>query len=805
FGIKLTNTLACVNNKDVFSKNEPMMYMSGRALHPIGINLANKINTTFNGDIKISFAGGVDTFNISEVISCNLIPTTVCSDILKPGGYARLSQYLQILYSDFKKLKVNSIEQFVIKKSGLKNVDIKNAIIKNLNLYSQKVLENKSYYKETNPYKPIKIKSKELKPFDCIHAPCVTTCPTNQDVPNYLFLSKQKKFNKALELIKKDNPLPKICGTICVHPCETKCTRINYDTPVMIREIKKFIAEKGKFIPKKLVNKCTEKVAIIGAGPAGLSAAYYLSLANLDITIFDSMSNYGGTISKLIPEFRISKKTIYDDVSKILTLGVKIKYNLTFGKDFDIKKLQNDGFKYIFIATGLQKGKKLNIENEDKKNVFDCLTFLTQVKSKTIDLSSLGNEIIILGGGNSAIDAARTAKKFLKNNGSVTVVYRRTKDLMPADFKEINEMLNEGIKLIELTAPKKILTYNGVVSGLECIKMGLSEKDSSGRQKPVEIQGTEFVLPCSAIIIAIGQENDITNFNNLGLKLTKNGLIETDINLETNIKNCFAGGDVVHGATSIIQSIADGKKVAYEIISRCGIKNFQKINTTKIVKNIPLNKLFSKKFLRIKPNYSNITTKNYSLESARCLNCDLLCNICVTVCPNRANQYYETRKQTFSVKKVVVNNNKPQILYDKQFILSQQIQVLSIGDFCNECGNCNTFCPSDNAPYKIKPKIYLTKSEFDTEFNNVFYYSKNEKCLYAKFNGNLHSLVKKNKVLLYETNELKIKFSLNLVEIKNLTLKTNFPNNTIISLKPAIYMYIILNYGIKSLNFIFYS
>ncbi len=805
FGIKLTNTLACINNKDIFSKNEPMMYMSGRALHPIGINLANKIFNTLNGDIKISFTGGVNTFNISDVISCNLIPATVCSDILKPGGYQRLTQYLETLTLEFKKLNVTSIENFIIKTSKLKNVSLKDAISKNLFIYSKKVLENEDYYRETYPYKSIKIKSKKLRPFDCINAPCITTCPTNQNVPCYIFLAKQKKFDKALEIIKQDNPMPKVCGNICVRTCETKCTRINYDYPIMIRDMKKFISERSQVIHKKLNIKNNTKIAIIGSGPAGLSAAYYLTLANFKVTIFESKKNVGGVVSNIIPNFRISKNVVNDDIRKIISLGVKVCYNQTFGKDFNIKKLKKENFKYIFIATGLPKGKKLNIENENAKNVFDCLSFLSQVKSKLINLSYLGTEVIVIGGGNSAIDAARTSKKFLKNSGTVTVVYRRTKDLMPADTKEIKEMLDEGVKLVELAAPKRILIKDGSVKGLECIKMGLSEKDDSGRRKPVEIQGTEFVLRCSSIIVAIGQDNNSTIFSNSGIAISKNGLIVTNEKLETNIENIFAGGDIVRGANSIIQSIADGKKVAFEIIKKEKIKNFNKIYGNKIRINIPIKKLLLKKSLRIKPTYSKLDSKNYVKETDRCLNCDLLCNICVTVCPNRANQYYETKKQIFYIKKVVITNNKPQILDDKKFILSQQVQILNIGDFCNECGNCNTFCPSDNAPYKIKPKLYLTKSEFDLNQNNVFYYKKNvsgDSCLQAKFDGKTYSLTKKDKIWDYETEELKVEFLQNM-KIKNLVLKSNISNNTTISLEPAIQMFIILKYGIKSLSFIF--
>jgi len=280
FGLKLTNTLESVNNKANFDKVNEMMYMSGRGLHALALNISNKLQKEFNGELDISFSSGADAFNASEVLKCNIKPITMSSDLLKPGGYERLAQYISNISETMKSSKAKNYEELVTLTSGDK--DIPKSILKNIPNYLEQVLADKRYHKSTFPWGTIKT-DRKLKSFDCIKAPCTETCPTNQNIPAYMYLLKEGKLDEALEIIREDNPFPNSTGMACDHICEDKCTRLNYDDTLKIRDIKRFIASeetKVKVIkPKRALDK---KIAIIGGGPSGLSAAFYLALDSLE-------------------------------------------------------------------------------------------------------------------------------------------------------------------------------------------------------------------------------------------------------------------------------------------------------------------------------------------------------------------------------------------------------------------------------------------------------------------------------------------------------------------------------------------
>ena len=266
FNIKLTNTLESINFKNIFPESEKMMYMSGRALHPISINLAKKLQNEFKGKLNISFCGGADCFNISDILNCGLQPVTTCSDILKPGGYGRLFQYIE----------------------NIRNNNVITNKLEYLNKYAEEVVSEKAYICDSFHTPDIKT-NRELNYFDCIHPPCVDTCPTNQDIPDYLYLTSIGEFEKAFEVILKKNPFPASLGMVCDHLCQSKCTRINYDNNIQIREVKRFIADFGNkenFLKPAKDNGL--KVSIIGAGPSGLACAYFLRLAGFQINVFET-------------------------------------------------------------------------------------------------------------------------------------------------------------------------------------------------------------------------------------------------------------------------------------------------------------------------------------------------------------------------------------------------------------------------------------------------------------------------------------------------------------------------------------
>lgn len=743
FGLKLTNTLESLNSTEFLPQKENMVYMSGRALHPISINLAAKLQKQFSGKLDISFSAGVDAFNVAETLACNLKPITVCSDLLKPGGYTRLAQYFTEMRKTFEENNAANIEQLVFSKNS--ELNIESASIKNLEGYAEQVLLNGRYKKENFKYESIKTK-RELTTYDCIHAPCIETCAIGQDVPEYMYHTANNNFAKAFEVIEKTNPLPNITGMVCDHLCQSKCTRINYDSTLLIREIKRFVSEKKSanftLSPKSTLGV---KAAIVGAGPAGLSAAYFLALEGIEVYIYETKSFAGGMAADAIPVFRIKEESIKQDISNIESLGVKFYYDTKMDSE-RFASLQND-FDFIFIAVGAQKGKRLNIEGESLPGVYDQITFLADVlKGKNI---YLGKNVAIIGGGLSAVDAARTANRLISKDGKVTVLYRRTKKEMPCGREEVDVMLEEGIEIIELAAPEKIIQSDEELK-IQCYKMELAEKDSSGRRRPVKILGSEFSLNFDSVITAIGQDIELDFFPGKEVQINQS-------TLETQFKNIFAGGDAVRGADSLINAIADGQKVADKILRRIekqldlSIKPEKKLTDEefqhKLALRVPGGKIPSislderHSFEMVHPT---LTEEQAIAEADRCLYCNDVCNICVTVCPNLANVAIKT--EPVEIKIPSVNDS---------FVVQQSNQIINVGDFCNECGNCTTFCPTNGDPYKTKPKFYLTKESFDQE-DNCYFMSGNT--LSFKSNGKIKTLILDNSRFIYKSDFTNIEF-----------------------------------------------
>ncbi len=517
---------------------------------------------------------------------------------------------------------------------------------------------------------------------DCIRlapSPCQMACPAGIDIPTYLSLIGEGKDAEAIEVIRRDNPLPWVCGLVCTRPCEMMCVRARIDTPVSIKFLKAFAAERamslGHYLnpPQKPLNG--RKVCVIGAGPAGLSASYYLALMGYQVKVIESLPVAGGMLMVGIPRYRLPREVIDREVAMIESLGVEFCYNTRFGKDVTLNSLRKDGFEAFFIAIGAHKSYKLGIEGEEfysgkscvdissekegidhsefGTGVIDSVEFLKQVALGNRRVP--GKNVIIIGGGNVAIDAARTSLRL--GAESVTIAYRRTRSEMPADVEEVEQAEEEGVSFSFLTIPTAIEGDSKKVTSLNCLRAELIKKEGSDRLYPVPVEGSEYSMEADAIISAIGQFVDIEGMEAFtGIKWTRRGTIEVRHTcMETSEHGVFAAGDAVTGPATVIEAIGGGKRAA-EAIDRY----FNNIPQPRIPKvpvryrrekpiEMPASTKMSLK--RAEMPMLNIDRRRITFQQAelgytenmvreearRCLRCDICrrCGKCIDVCTDK--------------------------------------------------------------------------------------------------------------------------------------------------------------------------
>jgi heterodisulfide reductase subunit A len=395
--------------------------------------------------------------------------------------------------------------------------------------------------------------------------PCRIACPADVNVQGYIALLQQGKFSEAVELIRKSMPFPAICGRVCFSPCQDACSRKNIDNSVGIRYLKRLAAdierEQGQVKPDPAPKTRHEKVAIVGAGPAGLSAAYDLAKLGYSVTVFDHMPEPGGMMRYGIPDYRLQKYVVANEIAYIHDLGVEIKTSVEFSKDITLETLQNAGHRAIFIAIGTQLSRQMGIPGEDLHGILPAVEFLRDIAlGNPVDV---GEKVAVIGGGNSAIDAARTSLRL--GAEEVKVLYRRSRNEMPALPEEIEAAEEEGIKFHFLVAPKRLIGEGGKVRTIECLKMTLGEPDASGRRRPIPIQGSEHIYEVDTVIPAIGQLAE-TSCLPLILLDDRTQTISVDpVTLETRIPGVFAGGDIATGPASVIEAVAAGRRAAVSI------------------------------------------------------------------------------------------------------------------------------------------------------------------------------------------------------------------------------------------------
>ncbi len=516
FGVKLTNTLEVKNFRDVFEEDD-MMYLSGRALHGVTANLALALSEEFRGDLLISFAGGADAFNVADLLRSGVTSITVCSDLLKSGGYLRTLQYFETLNAAMDQAGALDLADFVCKTaiaqaefedfpsmlgeaasadSGLaldreacrllaghlaeyrntgadqgpvagvvrswaseRGFDedqgeiLAGLVVKTLgrvNLRQYAAQARSEWRSKKDSFRTDRSKTpRPLGPFDCIEAPCVDECPVNQKVPQYMNAVRNGDFAEAVAITREDNPVPAILGRVCDHLCENTCIRTHYDEPLAIRDVKRFIVEHEA--QPALFGRSPRggsKVAIIGAGPAGLSAAEKLAYAGFGVTIFEMYPYAGGMVGGAIPQYRLPQAEIDQDLEVLAELGVEIRYSMKAGVDFTMSQLRADGFTSIFVAVGAQLAKQLGLPGEDSAGIMDALIFLRSVREK--NPVPIGKRVGVIGAGDTAMDCVRSAYRL---GSEVSLIYRRTVDQMPADREEIHGAIEEGIDIVELAKP----------------------------------------------------------------------------------------------------------------------------------------------------------------------------------------------------------------------------------------------------------------------------------------------------------------------------------------------------------------
>ncbi|MCK5406158.1 MAG: FAD-dependent oxidoreductase, partial [Candidatus Krumholzibacteria bacterium] len=419
------------------------------------------------------------------------------------------------------------------------------------------------------------IKDKRCDAFVCkelVGAPCQSACPLGTEAWRYVALIGRGEYDEAYRVIREPNPFPSICARVCHHPCEAKCRAgATGGDPVAIRALKRFITDRidpSAYQPVKQEwsDGAPPKIAIIGAGPAGLTAAHYLSLKGCEVTVFEAEKEPGGMLTCAIPSYRLPREVIEKEIDALLNENITVKCGTALGRDIDIDELFESGYGAVLLAIGAHKSKPLRLENEDVEGVYPSIEFLKAFNLQERQLAK--GKVGVIGGGNSAIDAARMALR-LNSVDEVTILYRRTRDEMPAFAEEIEAADQEGIRIETLVTPVRIVNDNGRLAGLECIRNELGEADESGRRRPMPIGGTEHVIDLDTLIVAIGEDSGIdaiTPAKSSRIETTSWNTVRTDpTTMQTNRPGVFAAGDVVRGPNTVVEAIADGKKAAVVI------------------------------------------------------------------------------------------------------------------------------------------------------------------------------------------------------------------------------------------------
>lgn len=647
FGVKITNTFPVDVKQNELPSEE--MYMSGKSLYPLSIALAAKLAEEFDGKLRISYSGGADAHNIEGIVDAGIWPVTVATTLLKPGGYLRTIQMAKKLEKEgvvFEKVDVEAVKKL-----------------------AEDVRKDPHHLKAIKPLPSRKMDS-EVPLIDCFVAPCKEGCPIHQDITTYLQLVNAGKYEEAMEVITEKNPLPFITGTICAHNCMSKCTRNFYDEPVHIRNMKLVAAENGyeAWIAKVNAPAVTKgKAAVVGGGPAGMAAAYFLRRGGMDVTIFEKQSALGGVVRNVIPGFRIADEAIEKDAKILEAMGVKTVFHTEVA---NVEELKAQGFDKIVLAIGASVPGSLKLEAGETVN---ALEFLAQFKALNGNVN-IGKNVVVIGGGNTAMDTARAAKR---TNGveKVSLVYRRTKRYMPADAEELEMAMDDGVEFCELLAPVKLEGGK-----LVCQVMQLGDIDASGRRGVVETE--ELVeVDADTVIVAVGEKVPTAFYEANGINVSERGkALVNEETFESNVAGVYVVGDGLGGPATVVEGIRDGLKAAEAMIGNSLVKDYDKLADEETI--------YGRRGILC-------SEQEGKEETSRCLGCSTICENCTEVCPNRAN----------------VAIHVPGM---------EKHQIIHVDYMCNECGNCKSFCPYQSAPYLDKFTLFANETDMAESKNQGF-------------------------------------------------------------------------------------
>jgi putative selenate reductase len=663
FGVKLTNTLAARNNRDELPGND--FYLSGRALFPLSITVAARLSTYFDGDLPISYSGGITIHNAAAVFRTGIRPITLATDLLKPGGYLRQVQIAR------------AIEE--ISEWDHQRIDVAALTALANGIFADPSLR-KDFRGEDEVASP-----GELPLFDCYEAPCVTACAIHQQIPGYIRLVGEERYDEALELIYEHNALPSMTGHICDHQCQLVCTRLDYEGCVNIREIKRLAVVHGmdeyrRRLEMPAVTR-TDRVAVVGAGPTGLSAAYFLARSGFAVTVFEREPDAGGVVRYVVPHFRISREAIESDVDFIRDHGVTFQFGVDESA-ITVERLKAEGYTYIVVGVGTYSTRELPVEG-DNHNIHASLPFLTQFNRDPSTLQ-MGRHVVVIGAGDTAMDCARSALR-CPGVERATIVYRRAFEQMPATQEEYEYAVEDDVAFQWLRSPNRF-EADGTLT-LEVMELG--EKDSSGRRRPVPTGAVE-TLHADSIVYAIGDDPDAAALRRIGIDAAGGQSAIAAAEKE----DVFLAGDSRTGASTIVECIADGRRVADAICTTDDAQWRRDETVPAMDASVRMHEISVKKGTIIEKPSARCDYDPAAFgatEKERCLECDFVCNKCVDVCPNRANIAVSVQDHP---------------------LFSDPFEIVHIDAYCNECGNCGHFCPwQTGVPYVDKPTVFSLEED----------------------------------------------------------------------------------------------